>query len=137
MGGSSRSKVHARQANLPNSDDRIRQTAATTSASTGEDGQPETMAAPCAEIEAACQQIGRDPAPLGTTALIGAWFLDLQPERPKGFEDVLTGSAEEFALAMVGYRSLGIQHIMFQSAPDTAESRQRLAAALDLHRRME
>ena len=45
---------------------------------TGYMGQPETMAGPLATIEAACREVGRDPATMGVTALIGLWFPDLQ-----------------------------------------------------------
>jgi hypothetical protein len=38
---------------------------------------------------------------------------------------------------MQGYRDIGVQHIMFQIAPDTAESRRRLTEALGVYRRME
>jgi len=53
---------------------------------TGYMGQPETMAAPLAKIEAACRAIGRDPATLGITALIGLWCPDLQATQPRSFD---------------------------------------------------
>ena len=49
---------------------------------TGYMGQPETMVPRLAKIEAACRAIGRDPATLGITALIGLWFPDLQTKQP-------------------------------------------------------
>ena len=102
---------------------------------TGYMGQPETMAGPLATIEAACREVGRDPATLGVTALIGLWFSDLQPEKPAFVDDKhLEGTPEELAAAMRGYAELGVQHIMFQYAPYTAEARQRLTEALRLYR---
>jgi alkanesulfonate monooxygenase SsuD/methylene tetrahydromethanopterin reductase-like flavin-dependent oxidoreductase (luciferase family) len=101
---------------------------------TGYMGGPETMAAPRAKLEAACRQIGRDPATLGITALVGLWFSDLQATKPTAFETPLTGSVQEIADAMWGYRELGVEHIMFQCAPYTPESRQRLTDALGLYR---
>jgi probable F420-dependent oxidoreductase len=97
-------------------------------------GEPETLAEPRAKFEAACHQVGRDPSTIGVTAFIGLWFPDLQPEKPGFVETPLTGSEEEVAVAMRGYRELGVQHIMFQCAPYTPESLQRLTRALELYR---
>lgn len=97
-------------------------------------GQPETMAEPLAKIEAACREVGRDPATLGITALIGLWFPDLQARQPSFFDKPLTGTTQEIAAAMRGYAELGVQHIMFQCEPYTLEARQRLTEALHLYR---
>jgi probable F420-dependent oxidoreductase len=101
---------------------------------TGYMGQPETMIPRLAKIEAACRAIGRDPATLGITALIGLWFPDLQAKQPSFLDTPLTGTAAELAAAMRGYAQLGVQHIMFQCEPDTAEARQRLTEALRHYR---
>ena len=101
---------------------------------TGYMGAPSTMAAPLAKIEAACREIGRDPATIGITALIGLWFPDLQAQQPSFFDNPLTGTVQELAAAIRGYAQLGVQHIMFQCEPDTAEARQRLTEALRLYR---
>lgn len=101
---------------------------------TGYMGQPETMAGPLATIEAACREVGRDPATMGVTALIGLWFSDLQQEKPAFVDDKhLEGTPEELAAAMRGYAELGVQHIMFQYAPYTDEARRRLTEALRLY----
>lgn len=99
-------------------------------------GEPETMAEPLARIEAACREVGRDPATLGITALIGLWFPDLQAKKPGFFDNPLTGTAQEIATALRGYAELGVQHVMLQYSPYTAEARQRLAEALQLYRGM-
>jgi probable F420-dependent oxidoreductase len=104
---------------------------------TGYMGKPETMADRLVKIEAACRKIGRDPATLGITALIGLWFPDLQANKPKFFDTPLTGTAQEIAAAMHGYAELGVQHIMFQCEPYTLESRKRLTEALRLYRDVE
>jgi len=75
-----------------------------------------------------------DPASIGVTAFIGLWFPDLQPNKPGYFENPLSGTPEQLAAAMRGYAELGVQHIMFQMAPYTPESRQRLTQALHLYR---
>lgn len=103
---------------------------------TGYMGQPETMAAPLARIEAACRAVGRDPATLGITALIGLWFPDLQATQPRFFDQPLVGTEREIAVAMRGYAERGVQHIMFQCEPYTAEALRRLTVALQLYRGM-
>ena len=101
---------------------------------TGYMGQPETMAGPLARIDAACREVGRDPATLGITALIGLWFPDLQPKQPSFLDTPLTGTAQELAAAMRGYADLGVQHIMFQCEPYTLQARKLLTEALQLYR---
>jgi probable F420-dependent oxidoreductase len=97
-------------------------------------GEPETMTEPLAKIEAACRQVGRDPATVGVTALIGLWFPDLQAKKPGFFDNPLKGTVQAIAEAMRGYAELGVQHIIFQCAPYTPEARQRLTEALQLYR---
>src|SRR5262245_56357240 len=104
---------------------------------TGYMGQPETMAELLAKVTAACREIGRDPATLGITALIGLWFPDLQAKQPNFLDKPLTGTVQELAAAMRGYAALGVQHIMFQCEPYTLQALQRLTEAVQLYRGME
>ena len=104
---------------------------------TGYMGKPETMTKRLALIKTACQQTGRDPTTLGITALIGLWFPDLQTKKPTFFDNPLTGTIQEIASAIRGYKELGVQHIMFQCEPYIPEALQRLTAALQLYHRME
>jgi probable F420-dependent oxidoreductase len=104
---------------------------------TGYMGKPETMVEPLARIETACREIGRDPATLGITALIGLWFPDLQANQPSYFDKPLTGTAQEIAAAMRGYAALGVRHIMFQCEPYVPEALQRLTEALHVFRALE
>jgi alkanesulfonate monooxygenase SsuD/methylene tetrahydromethanopterin reductase-like flavin-dependent oxidoreductase (luciferase family) len=97
-------------------------------------GKPETMAEPIANIQAACRDIGRDPAPIGITSFIGLCFPELQAKKPKFFDNPLTGTAEEIAATMRGYAELGVQHIMFQCEPYTLEALRLLTEALQLYR---
>ena len=101
---------------------------------TGYMGKPETMIEPITKIGEACRAVGRDPATVGITALIGLWFPDLQANKPSFFEDPLTGTAEEITAAMRGYAELGVQHIMFQCEPYSIEARRLLTEALQLYR---
>jgi probable F420-dependent oxidoreductase len=100
-------------------------------------GTPDTMAEPLAKIAAACRAVGRDPTTLGVTVLIGLWFPDLLADKPSFFPSPLTGTVQEIAEVMRGYADLGVQHIIFQCAPYTAESLRRLTEALHLYRDME
>jgi alkanesulfonate monooxygenase SsuD/methylene tetrahydromethanopterin reductase-like flavin-dependent oxidoreductase (luciferase family) len=102
---------------------------------TGYMGKPETMTDRLAKIQAACRDMGRDPATLGITALIGLWFPELQAKKPRFFDYPLTGTTEELAAAIHGYAELGMQHIMFQCEPYTPEAIKRLTEALQLYRR--
>ncbi len=104
---------------------------------TGYMGKPETLAERRAKIEAACREIGRDPATLGITALIGLWFPDLQAKKPKFFDNPLTGTVQEIAAAIRRYAELGVRHIMFQCEPYISEAVQQLTEALKLYHRME
>jgi probable F420-dependent oxidoreductase len=101
---------------------------------TGYMGEPETMAEPMDRIAAACREVGRDPATLDVTAFIGLWFPDLRPDKPRSFQNVLSGPSREVAAAMRGYEKLGIPHIMFQCVPLTEQSLRELAEALRLYR---
>lgn len=98
-------------------------------------GQPETMLPRLGQIQAACREVGRDPATLGITALIGLWFPDLQTTKPSFFDNPLTGTAQEIATALRGYAQLGVEHVMFQCEPYGAAARQRLTEALWLYRK--
>jgi probable F420-dependent oxidoreductase len=98
-------------------------------------GTPETTAEPLARVNTACREVGRDPATLGVTVLIGLWFPDLQEKKPGFCDNPLTGTAHEVATAMLGYAELGVEHIMFQYVPYTQAARDRLTEALQLYRR--
>lgn len=101
---------------------------------TGYMGRPETMVGAIDAIRTACVNVGRDPATLGITALIGVWFADLQEKKPGFFPDPLGGTPREIAAALRGYAELGVEHVMFQVEPYTGESRRRLTEALQLYR---
>ena len=103
---------------------------------TGYMGKPETLAERRAKVDAACREIGRDPATLGITALIGLWYPDLQTTKPKFFDSPLTGTVREIAETMRGYAEIGVKHIMFQCEPYNQQARDRLTEALQIYRSM-
>ena len=104
---------------------------------TGYMGKPETLAERRAKMEAACQEIKRDPATLGITALIGIWYPDLQAKKPSFFDNPLVGTSQEVAEAMRDYAKIGVQQIMFQVEPYSLEAREQLTEALRLYQGMD
>jgi probable F420-dependent oxidoreductase len=99
-------------------------------------GTPDTLADPLATLEAACRQVGRDPASIDVIPLIGLWFPELEPEQPAIFDAPLTGSVEQLAAAMRGYEELGVPHLIFQYSPYTPEALRRLSEAVRRYRDM-
>ena len=105
---------------------------------TGYMGPPETMGGAMPKIEDACKAVGRDPASIGVTALIGLWYPDLWPpkyqgKKPSFLENPLVGTTREIAEAFHGYSKLGVQHIMIQCEPYNPESVRRLTEAVKLY----
>jgi alkanesulfonate monooxygenase SsuD/methylene tetrahydromethanopterin reductase-like flavin-dependent oxidoreductase (luciferase family) len=96
-------------------------------------GRYQTMIERLSAIKTACQEVGRNRTTIGVTAMIGLWFPDLLASKPGFFPNPLTGTPEEIAVAMRGYESLGIEHIMFQLEPYNPETRRRLTQALQLY----
>ena len=88
---------------------------------------------PLAALHNACTQIGRDPASLATTVLISLAYPDLAP--PEAWMDqYISGSIEEIAAALAGYRQLGVSHLMIHVGPYTVAAVQRLAEAVQRYR---
>jgi probable F420-dependent oxidoreductase len=97
-------------------------------------GLPEQLAEPRQNMERACQEVGRDPATLGVTAMLAVHFPDLSPKTPDFDYPPLSGSPEEIAQAMLGYQRAGVQHIMFHLVPYNLTSIARLEKALQFYR---
>ena len=100
-------------------------------------GKPETFTESLTKFKTVCKSVGRDPATIGITVLIGLWFPELQTKKPKFFNNPLTGSTPEIAEAIQGYKKLGVQHIMFQCEPYTPESIKKLTSAIKLYHQTE
>ena len=105
---------------------------------TGYMGPPEMMKEAIPSIQDACKAVGRDPATIGVTALIGLWFPDLWPSKYQGkkpgfLENPLVGTGQEIAAAFQAYARLGVKHIMIQCEPYTPESVRRLTEAVKLY----
>lgn len=94
--------------------------------------RPDSLNEPRAQLEAACADVGRDPATLDVTALVALGYPDLG-DLPKVAEAYLTGSEEEVATALRDYAQMGVTHLMFHVEPHTAEALSRLAASVELY----
>ena len=95
--------------------------------------RPASLNEPRAQLEAACAEVGRDPATLDVTALVALGYPDLG-DIPGFMQEYLTGSVEEVAGVLQDYARMGVTHLMFHVAPYTAEALSRLAASVDLYR---
>lgn len=100
---------------------------------TGASDGPEGLAAPLADLDAACREVGRDPSTIARSATVGVFYPDLRPELPP-YEHPLTGTSEEIAAGIRSYAELGLDHLMLMCEPHTVEARARLAEALRIHR---
>ena len=98
--------------------------------------RPASLSAPRAQLEAACAEVGRDPATLEVTALVALGYPDLG-DLPAFMKEYLTGSVEEVAVALHAYARMGVTHLMFHVAPYTAEALSRLAQSVELYRQGE
>jgi alkanesulfonate monooxygenase SsuD/methylene tetrahydromethanopterin reductase-like flavin-dependent oxidoreductase (luciferase family) len=84
-----------------------------------------------AKVDAACADVGRDPATLGRTAETHVRFLHLAPDGDPG--DV-TGDPDEIAGSLAPYAGHGLSHLQLRIRPDTLASIEAFApvlAALD------
>lgn len=98
--------------------------------------RPGSLNEPRAQLQAACADVGRDPATLEVTALVALGYPDLG-DLPNVAEAYLTGSEEEIAAAIQDYARMGVTHLMFHVEPYGAEALSRLAASVELYRQRE
>ncbi len=91
-----------------------------------------------AEMTAACDAAGRDPATLATTVGINVVFSHLG-EAPEGTEDpdkFLHGSPEEVARGIKAFADLGVAHAICNPAPSNSATFAALAEALAIYRQL-
>jgi probable F420-dependent oxidoreductase len=86
-----------------------------------------------AQVKAACEKAGRDPATLTITAGLSVAYPDLGDARPFAREP-LGGSAAEVAAAFAAYEAAGISHLIVQATPTGPESLARLLEAVAAYR---
>ncbi len=82
-------------------------------------------------VDAACEEVGRDPATLERTAAVMVDF-DGAYGRPGQIVPSLTGSAEELADEMRAYAREGISHIQIYPDPCTVAGIEAFAPVLEL-----
>ena len=87
-------------------------------------------------VDAACREVGRDPATLGRTMTVLVDFLgtpDLPARliRPDSAPEPIAGSPAEIAAALRAFAAEGIAHIQVVLQPNTLEGIERFAPVLE------
>ncbi len=89
----------------------------------------EDLAAWGPRVDAACVEVGRDPATLERTAAV---LIDLPIAPGREGWDALTGSPEELADGLRSYASAGFSHVQIWLEPSTIAGIEAFAPALEL-----
>ncbi len=102
-------------------------------------GRPTGFVERRAALEAACAEVGRDPATLEMTAGVQVAFPEAgEVSAPLDNPDkILTGSAEEIAAGLRAYADLGVGHVICSPLPNNAAALPRFAEALQAYRGMQ
>jgi alkanesulfonate monooxygenase SsuD/methylene tetrahydromethanopterin reductase-like flavin-dependent oxidoreductase (luciferase family) len=100
----------------------------------------ERLATSRADLAAACEQVGRDPATLEITVGVTVKYPDLAitPAKPPDPEDpperALTGTPAEIAEGLAAHAALGTGHLIAALDPTTPESVRRFGEAVSAFR---
>jgi alkanesulfonate monooxygenase SsuD/methylene tetrahydromethanopterin reductase-like flavin-dependent oxidoreductase (luciferase family) len=74
---------------------------------------PDSLVAPQMQLQAACAEVGRDPASIAVTATIAMSYPALgAPDA--SMTEYLSGSPAEIVAALHSYEQMGVSHLMFQ-----------------------
>jgi alkanesulfonate monooxygenase SsuD/methylene tetrahydromethanopterin reductase-like flavin-dependent oxidoreductase (luciferase family) len=93
------------------------------------------LVARMAELDQACEEVGRDPATLVRTAGVAVRYPDADLPGPTGNrEKDLMGEPAEIAAGLAAFAEAGYAHVMIWLEPMNERSVERLAAALDILR---
>jgi probable F420-dependent oxidoreductase len=103
---------------------------------TGYLGTVDTLEKPRQEMLQACQEQGRNPATLGVTAMISAYYPKMAPPPEDLDNPPLTGTPTQIAKAMLAYEQAGVEHIMFHLIPYRPASIRKLTDALRIYRQL-
>ena len=97
---------------------------------------PAAVVEPFANLEAACREVGRDPAEIMRTAGV---FVALPGEgvRVSGSPQALTGTPDEIAAQLHAFRSTGVQHITLILDPWDARGIEGFGPTIEALRKLE
>ncbi len=83
-----------------------------------------------------CQDVGRDPATLGLTALLYIHYPKMAP-LPDGLDHPpITGTPTQIARAMLDYEQAGVEHIMLHLIPYTPAAMRKTEQALRIYHQL-
>jgi alkanesulfonate monooxygenase SsuD/methylene tetrahydromethanopterin reductase-like flavin-dependent oxidoreductase (luciferase family) len=100
---------------------------------TGYLGQVDTLVQPRQELLEACQEVGRDPATIGLTALLYVHYPNLMP-LPDGLDHPpLSGTPTQIARAILEYEQAGVEHVMVHLIPYKPAAIHKLEEALRVY----
>lgn len=95
---------------------------------------PASLVEPQVQLEAACAEVGRDPATIAVTATIALSYPELGvPD--SAMTEYLSGSTAEIVAALHGYEQMGVAHLMFQCFQYNETALAWLAEAVQEYRR--
>ena len=99
-------------------------------------GMPTKLAERREGLDAACRDVGRDPATLATTVGVTVRFAEAaeQAEADADPDKALAGEPEAVAAGLDAYEALGVDHVILAPEPNTQATLARLAEGLDLYR---
>jgi len=102
-------------------------------------GRPTLLPERRAALEAACAEVGRDPATIEVTVGVAVDYPGegKDPEQRVDPDRALSGSAEEVAAGLREYAEQGVGHVICACSPNTPASLARLSEALAAYRQVE
>ena len=86
-------------------------------------------------LDAACREVGRDPATLGRTCNVQVVAPDA--DDPYASAASLRGSAEELAAELLAYKAAGVEHVTLYAFPWELKTIERLGPVIETLRKLE
>lgn len=98
-------------------------------------GLPTLLPERVAGLEAACREVGRDPAEIDITVGVTVAYPDMGevPENVGDSSRFLTGTAEEIAAGFRAHEAAGVSHLICITNPFTAPALERLGESLRIY----
>jgi len=103
---------------------------------TGYLGLPDTLIQPRQELLEACQEVGRDPATIGFTALTYIHYPSMAPLPVDLDNPPLSGTPTQIARAMLAYEQAGVEHVMFHLIPYKPAAIRKVEEALRIYHQL-